>query len=150
MRLSVLVLIATLVLIAVGIVVVIVLLLVLVWYASDLLMLMCAGALVSILLWHVAALVNNATGRRHSLLLTVVITPLVDRESVELPPAVTIAAQLLVGYTFGFIGVLVALPAAAVVMIVMEMVDVEGTLGHEVASHGRNPAGQAQAATERN
>jgi hypothetical protein len=44
-----------------------------------------------------------------------VLTPLVDRRSVELPPVLTISAQVFLGLVFGFIGLLIAstLTAAA-------------------------------------
>src|SRR5690606_16277348 len=61
-----------------------------------------------------------------------VFTPLVDRRSVELPPVVTIAAQLLLGVLFGFIGLLVASPLTATFLIVVKMLYVEDILGDEV------------------
>lgn len=61
-----------------------------------------------------------------------VLTPLVDRRSVELPPVVTIAAQVLLGVLFGFIGLLVASPLTACALIVVKMLYVEDLLGDEV------------------
>lgn len=61
-----------------------------------------------------------------------VLTPLVDRRSVELPPVVTIAAQVLLGVLFGFIGLLVASPLTACALIVVKMLWVEDLLGDEV------------------
>ena len=58
-----------------------------------------------------------------------ILTPLVDRRSVELPPVVTITAQVLMGAAFGFLGILLASPFTAAVMIAIEMVYVEDLLG---------------------
>jgi predicted PurR-regulated permease PerM len=60
------------------------------------------------------------------------LTPLVDRKSVELPPVVTIAAQVLLGVLFGFIGLLVASPLTAAIMITVKMLYVEDVLGDPV------------------
>lgn len=61
-----------------------------------------------------------------------VLTPLIDRESVELPPVLTISAQLLLGILFGFVGLLVASPLTAMVMILVKMLYVEDVLGDSV------------------
>jgi predicted PurR-regulated permease PerM len=65
-----------------------------------------------------------------------VLTPLVDRRSVELPPALTITALLLLGLAFGFLGILLASPLAATVMILVKMVYVEDVLGDRVMVDG--------------
>ena len=57
-----------------------------------------------------------------------VLTPLVDRRSVKLPPVLTISAQVLLGATFGFLGLLLASPVTTTVMIVVRMVYVEDVL----------------------
>jgi predicted PurR-regulated permease PerM len=57
------------------------------------------------------------------------LTPLVDRKSVELPPVITIAMQLLLGVMFGFLGLLLASPVAAAAMIAVKMLYVEDVLG---------------------
>jgi predicted PurR-regulated permease PerM len=51
---------------------------------------------------------------------------------VELPPVVTIAAQVLLGVLFGFIGLLVASPLTAAIMITVKMLYVEDVLGDPV------------------
>jgi predicted PurR-regulated permease PerM len=63
------------------------------------------------------------------------LTPIVDRRSVEMPPVLTITAQVLLGLTFGFIGFLLASPFAAAVMILIKMVYVEDILG-DYTTHG--------------
>lgn len=61
-----------------------------------------------------------------------VFTPLVDRRSVTLPPVLTITAQLLLGLFFGFIGLLVASPLAATIMLLVKMLYIEDLLGDPI------------------
>jgi predicted PurR-regulated permease PerM len=63
------------------------------------------------------------------------LTPLVDRRSVELPPVLTITAQVLLGLAFGFIGILLASPLTAVAMILVKMLYVEDLLGERIMSN---------------
>jgi predicted PurR-regulated permease PerM len=58
-----------------------------------------------------------------------VLTPLTDRRSVQLAPVLTITAQVLLGVAFGFLGILLASPLAAVALIVVRMLYVEDLLG---------------------
>jgi predicted PurR-regulated permease PerM len=60
------------------------------------------------------------------------LTPLVDRRSVELPPVLTIAAQVLLGLLFGFVGLLVASPLAATVLLLVKMLYIEDVLGDPI------------------
>lgn len=60
------------------------------------------------------------------------ITPIVQQKAVHLPPALTLIAVLLMGLLFGLLGVLVATPLVAVLMIVVKMLYVEDVLGDEV------------------
>ena len=64
------------------------------------------------------------------------LTPLVDRKSVELPPVLTITAQVLLGAVFGFIGLLLASPLTAAAMILVKMLYVEDVLGDHVTGGG--------------
>ena len=57
------------------------------------------------------------------------LTPLVDRKSVELPPVLTITAQVVLGLAFGFIGLLLASPLTAVAVILVKMLYIEDLLG---------------------
>ena len=61
-----------------------------------------------------------------------VLTPLVERRSVELPPVLTITAQLLLGSAFGLIGVMLATPFTAAAVILVKMLYVEDLLGDRV------------------
>jgi predicted PurR-regulated permease PerM len=60
------------------------------------------------------------------------LTPLVERRSVELPPVLTITAQLLLGSAFGLIGVMLATPFTAAATILVKMLYVEDALGDRV------------------
>ena len=65
------------------------------------------------------------------------LTPLVDRKSVELPPVLTITAQVLLGLGFGFIGILLASPLTAVALILIKMLYIEDLLGDRMMpTHG--------------
>lgn len=61
-----------------------------------------------------------------------VFTPLVDRQSVELPPVLTIAAQVFLGLMFGFIGLLVASPLTATALLLVKMLYIEDVLGDPI------------------
>jgi len=78
------------------------------------------------------------------------LTPLVDRKSVELPPVLTITAQVLLGVVFGFIGLLLASPLTAAAMILVKMLYVEDVLGDHVLSGGSEAGGDKRAGDERN
>jgi predicted PurR-regulated permease PerM len=60
------------------------------------------------------------------------LTPLVDRKSVELPPVLTITAQVVLGLAFGFIGILLASPLTAVALILIKMLYIEDLLGDRI------------------
>ena len=60
---------------------------------------------------------------------TYLITPLVLRRTAALPPALTLAVLTLAGVFFGFLGLLLAAPIGAVVLILVKMIYVEDLLG---------------------
>lgn len=62
-----------------------------------------------------------------------VISPLIDLRSVHLPPALTIAAQVLLGGLLGALGVLFATPLAATALVLVRMLYVEADLPPETA-----------------
>jgi predicted PurR-regulated permease PerM len=64
-------------------------------------------------------------------------TPLVERRTVALPPALTILAQVLLGVLLGGMGVLLAVPIAAVFLVIVKMVYIEDILGEKVSVPGR-------------
>ena len=59
------------------------------------------------------------------------IHPLVLKNAVALPPALTISALVLAGVLFGFIGLLLAAPLAAVTLVLVKILYVEDVLGDE-------------------
>ena len=64
------------------------------------------------------------------------VIPLVQRRAVHLPPGLTIAAQLFLGMLLGGLGLLVATPLVAVLLVVVKMVYIEDTLGEPISNAG--------------
>lgn len=60
------------------------------------------------------------------------LTPLVQRSAVALPPALTIAAQVFMAWTAGAVGLLVAVPLLAVIKVAVQMLYVEDRLGDDL------------------
>ncbi|MCB0064135.1 MAG: AI-2E family transporter [Caldilineaceae bacterium] len=58
-----------------------------------------------------------------------VLTPIVHRYTVSLPPALSLIGVLAMGALFGFVGVLVATPLIAVAIVLVKMVYIEEVLG---------------------
>lgn len=65
-----------------------------------------------------------------------VITPLVQRRIINMPPALIISVQILLAMTVGFMGVLLAMPLVACGMVLVNMLYVEDVLGDP--KHGGN------------
>lgn len=60
------------------------------------------------------------------------LTPLLMQEGIELPPALTVMVQALMAILFGFIGLLVAVPLLAAVLVPIKMLYVEDVVGDDV------------------
>jgi predicted PurR-regulated permease PerM len=58
--------------------------------------------------------------------------PLLMKEGVDLPPAVTLIGLALMGLVFGFLGMLVAVPLLAAVMVAVKLLYVEDVVGDDV------------------
>ena len=58
--------------------------------------------------------------------------PLLMRGGVDLPPALTVITQALMALVFGFIGLMVAVPLLAAVMVPIKMLYVEGVVGDDL------------------
>ena len=58
-----------------------------------------------------------------------IVTPLIERETVELPPALTIISQLALAVLVGGLGLVLATPLLAVIMVGVQMVYIEDVLG---------------------
>ncbi len=62
-----------------------------------------------------------------------VIQPLVQRRAVKIPPALLVLALIVMGKLFGFLGILVATPFAAVIMLLVKHLYVRDVLGKGAA-----------------
>ena len=58
-----------------------------------------------------------------------IVTPLIERETVELPPALTIVFQLALAVLVGGLGLVLATPLLAVIMVCVQMVYIQDVLG---------------------
>ncbi len=58
---------------------------------------------------------------------------MIERRTVELPPALTLVALLVAALLFGWLGLLLAAPATAALLVLVQMVYVEDTLGERDA-----------------
>ncbi|HEX6126783.1 MAG TPA: AI-2E family transporter [Pyrinomonadaceae bacterium] len=58
-----------------------------------------------------------------------IVTPLIERETVELPPALTIVFQLALAVMVGGLGLVLATPLLAVIMVLVQMVYIQDILG---------------------
>ncbi|HSH78414.1 MAG TPA: AI-2E family transporter [Herpetosiphonaceae bacterium] len=65
-----------------------------------------------------------------------VLTPLVLQRAVELPPVLTIAALVMLGTLFGFLGLLLATPLLATALVVVKMLYVQDVLGDPIEVAG--------------
>lgn len=59
--------------------------------------------------------------------------PLLMKGGVNLPPALTIVSQALMALMFGFLGLMVAVPLLAAIMVPVKMLYVEGVVGDDMA-----------------
>jgi len=57
------------------------------------------------------------------------VTPMIERRTVELPPVLTIASQLTLAILIGAVGLILATPILAVVMVLVQTVYIEDVLG---------------------
>ncbi|MCA1590333.1 MAG: AI-2E family transporter [Acidobacteria bacterium] len=58
-----------------------------------------------------------------------IVTPLIERETVELPPGLTIIFQLSLAVLVGGLGLVLATPLLAAIMVVVQMIYIEDVLG---------------------
>ena len=68
------------------------------------------------------------------------VTPWIERQTVELPPALTIASQLILGVLIGGLGLVLATPILAVVMVLVQMLYVEDVLGDRNTDVNQKPS----------
>ena len=61
------------------------------------------------------------------------LTPLIERRTVKVPPALALTTLVAAALLFGWLGLLLAAPATAALLVVVQMVYVEDTLGERKA-----------------
>jgi predicted PurR-regulated permease PerM len=66
----------------------------------------------------------------------VVLQPLLMKEGLELPPVMTILGQALLSLVFGFLGLLLAVPLLATVMVPVKLLYVRDVVGDDVSVPG--------------
>lgn len=59
-------------------------------------------------------------------------SPLIQEETISLPPALTLTVQLILGFSFGILGLLLAVPLAVVALVLVQMLYIKDTLGEHV------------------
>jgi predicted PurR-regulated permease PerM len=69
-----------------------------------------------------------------------IITPLVQRQAIEIPPAVLVAIQVSLGLFAGVLGLLLAAPVAAVLLVMMNKVYVRDYLGDRTDDETGTPS----------
>ena len=66
-----------------------------------------------------------------------VVTPLLMKEGLDLPPALTIIGQSVMALAFGFVGLVIAMPLLGAVMVPIKLLYVQDVVGDEVETAGR-------------
>jgi predicted PurR-regulated permease PerM len=61
-----------------------------------------------------------------------ILIPMLMKEGLDLPPVVTLIGLALMGLVFGFLGMLIAVPLLALLMVVVKMLYVEDVVGEEM------------------
>lgn len=64
------------------------------------------------------------------------LTPMVQRKTISLPPALTLSAQVVFGYVIGGIGVAFATPFTAIILVLVKMLYIEDKLHDKVELNG--------------
>lgn len=66
------------------------------------------------------------------------LAPLIQLEAISLPPALTISAQILLAYLAGGLGLLLATPLTAVVIVLVQVLYIRNVLGENVVLIGQH------------
>lgn len=66
------------------------------------------------------------------------VTPFIERQTVELPPALTVFAQLALAVLIGGVGLIIATPLVAVIVVLIQSVYIQGVLGDKDTETNRN------------
>jgi predicted PurR-regulated permease PerM len=67
------------------------------------------------------------------------ITPLVQRRMVSLPPVTLLVAQITIGFLFGLLGLLLATPLAVVIIVLVQILYIRNVLGDPICVLGEHP-----------
>lgn len=67
------------------------------------------------------------------------VTPFIERQTVELPPALTVFAQLALSILIGGVGLVLATPLLAVIVVLVQSVYIEDVLGDKNTEVNENP-----------
>ncbi|HXH14274.1 MAG TPA: hypothetical protein VNP04_31500 [Alphaproteobacteria bacterium] len=100
----------------VAIIIAVLALLLVLWYTIDVLVLVFSGILLAVFLRGLSDIVSQYT-------------PLVQERTISMPPALILTAQLVMGVLLGGMGVILATPIVAVMMVLVHTLYVEDTLG---------------------
>jgi len=68
-----------------------------------------------------------------------ILAPLLMKRGVDLPPVVTLIGLSLMAIVFGFLGMMVAVPVLAAVMVVIKKLYVEDVVGDEIGAEDPQP-----------
>jgi predicted PurR-regulated permease PerM len=78
-----------------------------------------------------------------SLIQSQLISPLLIAGRINLPPVLVLLGQIIAGYFFGFLGILLAVPLAAILMVLVQEVYIKDILGDRtVGLHNRSQESQ--------
>lgn len=100
------------------------------------------GPIISLIPALLVALVKSSSAALYVLVLYIgvqqfenyLITPLIERRTVALPPALTLSAQLIAGVVIGFIGLILAPPIVIIIVVSIRMLYIEDILGQKEAT----------------
>ncbi len=76
------------------------------------------------------------------------VTPMIERRTVELPPALTVLAQIALGVLLGAVGLILATPLVAALMVLVQMVYIQDVLGDRNVEAEQKDLGEKNAADE--
>lgn len=77
-----------------------------------------------------------------------IVTPFIERETVELPPGLTIVFQLALGVLVGGLGLVLATPLLAAIVVAVQMLYMEDVLGDHPNSAALEMADSSEVATD--
>ena len=73
-----------------------------------------------------------------------VVTPLLVQESIQLPPVLVLMGQIIAGAFLGFIGIMLAVPITAILMVLVQEVYVKDILGDNKSASEAAPESKAE------